>query len=122
MPPFLEPVYYKLDDSDFPLESIERLGCFVWISDNIGHALTFNILTNDTNKVIYRSRIHKALNPKEHNLHVDPVDRDPPSPMNTEQRCRICGHKMNHHFSTCVDPIISICSAETGHDCFKQHF
>lgn len=68
---FWEPVYYRLDDSDFPSESTEKLGRFVGISENVGHALTFKILTDDTKKVIHRSRIHSALDPKERNLRID---------------------------------------------------
>ena len=45
---FWEPVYYKLDDSAFPSESTEKLGCFVGIAENVGHALMFKVLTDDT--------------------------------------------------------------------------
>ena len=65
---FYEPVYYKLDDSDFPSDSTEKLGHFVGIAENVGHALTFKVLTNDTNKIIYRSRIRTALDPNTRNL------------------------------------------------------
>ena len=68
---FWEPVYYKLDDSSFPSESTEKLGRFVGISEHVGHALTFKVLTNDTKKIIHRSRIRSALNPKERNLRID---------------------------------------------------
>ncbi len=54
---FWEPVYYKLDDNRFPSKSKEQLGRFVGISEHVGHAMTFKILTNDTNKVIHRSRV-----------------------------------------------------------------
>ena len=54
---FYEPVYYKLDDNDFPSQSTEKLGRFVGISEHVGHALTFKVLTDDTNKIIHRSRI-----------------------------------------------------------------
>ena len=61
---FWEPVYYKLDDSDSSSKSTEKLGRFVGISENVGHALTFKILTDETKKIIHRSRRHSALNPK----------------------------------------------------------
>jgi hypothetical protein len=38
---FWEPVYYKLDDSDFPSDSREKCGHFVGISESVGHAMTF---------------------------------------------------------------------------------
>ena len=75
---FYEPVYYKLDDSDFPSESTEKLGRFVGISEHVGHALTFKVLTDDTKKIIHRSRIRSALNPNERNLRVDLKANDPP--------------------------------------------
>ena len=68
---FWEPVYYKLDDADFPSESTERRGRFVGIAENVGHALTFKVLTDDTKKIIYRSRIRSAMNPKEKNLRIE---------------------------------------------------
>jgi hypothetical protein len=50
---FWEPVYYKLDDSDFPSDSREKRGHFVGISESVRHAMTFKILTDDTLKVIH---------------------------------------------------------------------
>ena len=52
-----QPVYYKIDDSDFPSESREGRGHWVGIAENVGHAMTFKILTDDTRKTIYRSNI-----------------------------------------------------------------
>jgi hypothetical protein len=52
---FWVPVYYELDDSTFPSESREKLGRFVGIAEHVGHFMTFEILTDDTNKVIFRS-------------------------------------------------------------------
>ena len=45
---FWEPVYYRVDDNDFPSESTEKLGYFVRISEHVGHALTVKVLTDDT--------------------------------------------------------------------------
>jgi hypothetical protein len=50
---FWEPVYYKFDDSDFPSDSREKRGHFVSISESVGHAMTFKILTDNTLKVIH---------------------------------------------------------------------
>jgi hypothetical protein len=72
-----EPVYYKLDDSDFPSDSREKRGWWVGVAENVGHAMTFKILTDDTNKIIYRSNICSALDPKRQNLRMDPLNDDP---------------------------------------------
>jgi hypothetical protein len=65
---FWEPVYYKLDNSDFPSDSREKCRHFVGISKSVGHAMTFKILMDDTLKVIHRSNVRLALNPHAKNL------------------------------------------------------
>jgi hypothetical protein len=65
---FWEPVYYKLDDSDFPSDSREKRRHFIGISESVGHAMTFKILTDDTLKVIHQSNVRSALNPHAKNL------------------------------------------------------
>ena len=64
---FWDPVYYKLDDSDFPSGTTKGRGCWVGITENVGHAMTYKILTNDTKKVIYRSNVHSALTKEDRN-------------------------------------------------------
>ena len=49
-----EPVYYKTEESHFPSMSKEKSGCFVGISEHVGHALTFMILTDETQKIIHQ--------------------------------------------------------------------
>jgi hypothetical protein len=71
---FWEPVYYKLDDSDFPSDSREKLGHFVDISKSFGYAMTFKILMDDTLKVIHGSNVRSALNPHAKNLQLDPLE------------------------------------------------
>ena len=68
---FWDPVYYKLDDSDFPSGSTEGRGRWVGIAENVGHAMTYKILTDDTKKVIYRSNVRSALTKEDHNKRVD---------------------------------------------------
>ena len=68
---FWDPDYYKLDDSDFPSGSTEGRGCWVGIAENVGHAMTYKILTDDTKKVIYRSNVHSALTTEDCNKRVD---------------------------------------------------
>ena len=51
---FWEPVYYAVDERHWPRDTREALGRFVGISDNVGYAITFKILT-ESKRVIYRS-------------------------------------------------------------------
>jgi hypothetical protein len=71
---FWEPVYYKLDDGDFPSVSREKRGHFVGISESVVHAMTLKILTDDTLKVIHRSNVRSALNLHTNNLPLDPLE------------------------------------------------
>jgi hypothetical protein len=71
---FWEPVYYKLDNSDFLSNSREKCGHFVGISKSVRHAMTFKILTNDTLKAIHQSNVRSALNPHAKNLRRDPLE------------------------------------------------
>ena len=57
---FYEPVYYAKYDAKFPSDSTELCGRFVGIADNVGHAMTYKILTED-NKVICRAVVRTAL-------------------------------------------------------------
>jgi hypothetical protein len=52
-----EPVYFKLDDASFPSDSREPRGRFVGISEHVGHAMAYMILTNDTQKIIHQSNV-----------------------------------------------------------------
>jgi len=61
---FYEPVYFKAgekQEKQFPSHSNERLAYVVGISENVGHAMTYKILTADTQKVIERSQLRSAL-------------------------------------------------------------
>jgi hypothetical protein len=58
-----EPVYFKLDDASFPSDLRERRGRFVGISGHVGHAMTYMILTDDTQKIIHQSNVRTALHP-----------------------------------------------------------
>jgi len=69
-----EPVYYKVDESKFPSDTREKRGRFVGIAEHVGHKLTYKILTDDTQKVVTRSRIRSALNEVAPNLRLDPID------------------------------------------------
>jgi hypothetical protein len=57
---FYEPVYYATYDAKFPSDSSESLGRFVGIGQNVGHAMTFKILTA-SDKIIHRSVVRSAV-------------------------------------------------------------
>jgi hypothetical protein len=67
-----QPVYYRMDDSDFPSDSREGRGHWVGVAKNIGHVMTYKIFTDDTHRIIYRSNICPA-DVTEPNYHVDPL-------------------------------------------------
>ncbi len=77
---FWEPVYYATADKlsyntnvSFPSESSEAKGNFVGFGDSVGDALTFKVLTNDTQRVLFRSSVRSAI--KSHpNLRLDPTN------------------------------------------------
>ena len=65
---FYDRVYIKRDESrgygenygSFPSASNEFSGRFVGFSEYVGHMMTYKVLTDDTRKVIFRSRIKLA--------------------------------------------------------------
>ena len=57
---FWEPVYYAKYDGKFPSDSTELLGRYVGVSENVGHAMTYKILTAD-DKVISRGIVRSAV-------------------------------------------------------------
>jgi len=66
-----KPVYYKTEKSHFPSVSNEKPGHFVGISEHLGHALTFLILTNKTQKIIHQLVVRSATNLDVRNLRAD---------------------------------------------------
>ncbi|MCA1807767.1 MAG: hypothetical protein LC687_07965, partial [Actinobacteria bacterium] len=57
---FWEPVLYAKYDGKFPLDGTELLGQFVGISENVGHSMTYLILTEEM-KIISRAVARTAL-------------------------------------------------------------
>jgi hypothetical protein len=71
---FWDDVYVKRDESQgkcFPSESNEIKAKFVGFSESVGHSMTYKVLTVDTNKILYRSRIKLAS--LEPNRRIDTV-------------------------------------------------
>ena len=69
-----EPVYYKAYDQGFPSDSREERGRFVGVAENVGHVMTFKILTDDTKRVVYRSNVRSARKEGSSNIRIDPID------------------------------------------------
>ncbi|MEL7196406.1 MAG: reverse transcriptase domain-containing protein, partial [Bacteroidota bacterium] len=74
---FWDKVYYKMDDSDFPSKSKEGVGHIVGISEHVGHAMTWKILTTPTQKVLYRSQV-RPFDSQDRNLRVELADGELP--------------------------------------------
>jgi hypothetical protein len=64
---FWQPVYYKCYEASFPSDSKEALGHIFGISEHCGHALTYKILSSNTQHIIYRSLLRPAT-PSDANL------------------------------------------------------
>ena len=76
---FFESVYVKRDESrggkQFPSSSNEIAGRFVGFSEDVGHGMTYIVLTDNTKKLLYRSRVKLAS--------ISPNLRIQPAPNNT---------------------------------------
>jgi hypothetical protein len=72
-----EPVLYAVE-SQFPSESKEKPGAFVGIAENCRHAITFKVLTNNTQQIISTSTVHSALAPADCNLHAEAMLNETP--------------------------------------------
>jgi hypothetical protein len=68
---FNEPVLYSVDNK-FPSSSPEQPAHWVGFGTNVGDELTFKLLTDDTQKIIYHSAVHSRNTPNERNLCVAP--------------------------------------------------
>ena len=66
-----ESVYYNQNNTDLTSAIREKKGRFVSIAENIEHAMTYNILPDDTHKIICWSNTRSALNPSTLNLRLD---------------------------------------------------
>lgn len=86
---FLEPVYHRIVGATLPSDSIKKHGCFVGITDSVGDALTYKILTEDTNCILHRSSVRSASVPSETNLCLATQHRESISrPINIFKLCR----------------------------------
>ena len=58
--PYRTLVYFPRYLDSFPSDTTEDIGYFVGFSENVGHSITFKVLTLDTRKVLTRSRVRPA--------------------------------------------------------------
>jgi hypothetical protein len=75
---FYEPVHYLVDETTFPSTSKELRRRWVGVSKNVGHFMTYKILTDDTRRIIHRSNIRSVADPNARNLHLDPLNDELP--------------------------------------------
>lgn len=78
---FYEPILYLDSDSSFP-STKEHVGWWVGVASNVGDALTYKVLTDDTRKVIHRSVLRPATDDRFRNKRVrfePPPDEGAPS-------------------------------------------
>ena len=100
-----EPVYSKTKESHFPSLSNKKPGRFVGISEHVGHALTFLILTDNTQKIIHRSVVQSAMNPDARNLKAEtPPDSEPQLHIKSHIDNDIQGNEVQHNRVPIVDP------------------
>ena len=66
---FYEKIFYLDSDESFP-SSKEKPGWWVGVAHNVGDALTFKILTEDSQQVVHRSVIRPATDDRFRNKHV----------------------------------------------------
>jgi hypothetical protein len=75
---FYTPVCYLVDETTFPSESKELCGRWVGTSENVGHFMTYKILTDDTRRITHRSNVRLAADSYTRNLRLDPPNDEPP--------------------------------------------
>jgi Reverse transcriptase (RNA-dependent DNA polymerase) len=73
---FYEAVFYTRVHTAFPSTSTEESGYFVGFGESVGDSMTLKVLTADTQKIIDRSNVRTALDPKKPNLRLS-TDGEP---------------------------------------------
>lgn len=74
---FYEPVYYRVHEPTFPSQTREAKGRFVGFSENVGHAMTYKILSDETLRVLHRSEVRSAEGKLQSNKRADSNDTTP---------------------------------------------
>jgi len=77
---FWQPVYFRHGESTvFLSESKESRGRFVGFAKHVGHVMTFKVLVDNFQKILFHSAICSAIEPGEPNLQANPLGGEPPS-------------------------------------------
>jgi hypothetical protein len=76
-----EEVLYADEDHSFPSQSREKSGRWVGIAETKGDALTYQILTDDTEQLITRSAVRKKHDTDNPNLRVSSGSGEPADPI-----------------------------------------
>ena len=74
---FDKPVYYKVDESDIPSRSTEKRGHSLGISKHVSCDMTFKVMTDDTQNIIFRYNLSSANEPMESNICLGPLCGEP---------------------------------------------
>ena len=74
---FWIPVYYKVDDSDFPSHITEKCGHWVGIAEHVVHDMTLKVLNDDTKNTLFCSNLRSAEELMEFNPQLDPLCGEP---------------------------------------------
>ena len=67
---FWEKVYYRANENAFPSASKEELGHMVGFAENVGHSMTYLVLT-ESNKVVPRSELRSAESTSDKNAKTE---------------------------------------------------
>jgi hypothetical protein len=67
---FWEPVFFTKVDSSFPSESTEEKGNFVGIAESVGDAMTFKVISKESNRLLYRSNVRSSKISENQNLRL----------------------------------------------------
>ena len=72
---FNEPVYCLEDTTvqSFPSKPKEIRARWIGVSEQVGGAMCWKVVTEKTEKILYRSSIRSALDPSLRNLSLDPL-------------------------------------------------
>ena len=94
---FYEPVYYS-ETGQFPTPQ-ERKGRWVGFADNVGDALTFQILSDDTQRIVHRPAVRSALIESERNRQLDPFEGE-----NSQKAIQEIVHSRDFESDGCPPP------------------
>ena len=79
--PFYHPVFYRVHDGTFPSDGTERKGRFVGVATSVGDAMTYKIVDDETNKLLYRSSVRSAVDSKAPNRRLLDLDGEGSKPV-----------------------------------------